>query len=153
LYKRVLVPLDGSELAECVLSHVNLISQGYQAKEVIFLSVIELPKDVSYAKVLFENEVIRIKSEMKANAEEYLRQLLGRISYAGVDVRWEVITGPVVESINDYATKHEVDLIIVATHGRSGISRWLLGSMAERILRSSSIPVLMIRAPGCISGL
>ncbi len=57
--------------------------------------------------------------------------------------------GGVAEGIADYATKNDADLIIMATHGRSGISRWVLGSVADRVLRSSCVPVLMVRAPGC----
>ena len=59
----------------------------------------------------------------------------------------EVIIGKVTESLIDYASNNDVDLIIIATHGRGGISRWVRGSVADRILQTSSAPVLMIRAP------
>jgi nucleotide-binding universal stress UspA family protein len=49
----------------------------------------------------------------------------------------------------DYATQNGVDLIIIASHGRSGVSRWVLGSVADRIVRNSCVPVMMVRAPGC----
>jgi nucleotide-binding universal stress UspA family protein len=55
--------------------------------------------------------------------------------------------------IADYASKNDVDLIIIATHGRSGVSRWVWGSVADHILRSACVPVLMIRAPGCVAGI
>jgi nucleotide-binding universal stress UspA family protein len=55
--------------------------------------------------------------------------------------------------IADYAEKHGLDLIMIATHGRSGISRWVYGSVADRVLCSACVPVLMVRAPGCTPGI
>ena len=60
----------------------------------------------------------------------------------------ETLFGNVIDELVDYVTKHEVDLIIIATHGRSGVSRLFLGSVADRILRAAPVPVLMVRAPG-----
>ena len=53
------------------------------------------------------------------------------------------------DSLADYAVNTDVDLIVIASHGRSGVSRWVMGSVAEKMVRSSSVPVLMVRAPGC----
>ena len=64
-------------------------------------------------------------------------------------MRSEVVTGRAADNLADFAAKNEVDLIIIATHGRSGISRWIWGSVADRILHSSSVPVLIVRPPGC----
>jgi len=78
--------------------------------------------------------------------------LAGRVKFEGVKCQWEVITGTVAENLADYAAKKAIDLIVIATHGRSGVSRWVWGSVADRILRSSCTPVLMVRAPGCVPG-
>jgi nucleotide-binding universal stress UspA family protein len=59
----------------------------------------------------------------------------------------------VAESIAEYAEKNSADIILIASHGRSGISRWVMGSVADRILRSARVPVMMIRAPGCLPGI
>jgi nucleotide-binding universal stress UspA family protein len=59
----------------------------------------------------------------------------------------------VAESLVDYCVDNEIDLIIIATHGHSGVTRWVRGSVADKILRSSRIPVLMIRAPGTENGM
>lgn len=84
-------------------------------------------------------------------AEHYLARLIGRVKYDDTNVTSEVLTGGrSADMINEYATKNGVDLIIMATHGRSGISRWVWGSVADRVLRSSSVPVLIVRAPGCV---
>ena len=61
----------------------------------------------------------------------------------------EILTSEVAESLVDYATTNEIDLISIATHGCSGVSRWAWGSMADRVLHSTCVTVLMIRAPGC----
>ena len=82
-----------------------------------------------------------------------LARILNSSKYNGVNTQMEVLSGNPADSIADYATKNEIDLIIIATHGRSGISRWVWGSVADRILRSSCVPVLMVRAPGCVPGI
>jgi nucleotide-binding universal stress UspA family protein len=152
MYERILVPLDGSELAECVLPHVEAIAKGCAVQSVVFLRVVEpfyLPT-AYYGSGFSVDDIKRIDSENKASAENYLSQLVGRTTYDGVTIQSEVMSGKAPESIAEYAAKSEADLIIIATHGRSGISRWMWGSVAQRVLRSACVPVLMVRAPGCV---
>ena len=154
MYKKILVPLDGSDLAECVLPHVESITRGCGVQEVVFLGVAEPFHPPSGYSAYFSQETIkRIDTDNKAAAESYLNQLVKRTRYGGVSVKPEVITGIRAESIADYATKNSIDLITIATHGRSGVSRWAWGSVADRILRSACVPVLMVRAPGCVPGI
>ena len=153
MYKKILVPLDGSELAECVLPHVESIAQGCGVQNVVFLRVVEsfhMPSGGDGGAYFSEKDIKRINSENRATAESYLSQLVNRTKYDGVAAKSEVLTGKAADSIAEYATKNAIDLIIIATHGRSGISRWVWGSVADRILRSACVPVLMVRAPGCI---
>ena len=155
MYQRVLVPLDGSELAECILPHVETIAKGCGVQNVIFLRVVEpfyMPSGYHDA-VFHEEEIKNVDSDSKLLAENYLIQLLSLTKYDGVNVQSEVIMGKAAESITEYTTKNSIDLIIIATHGRSGISRWVWGSVADRVLRSACVPVLMVRAPGCIPGI
>jgi len=160
VYKKILVPLDGSELAECVLPHVESIANGCVVQEVVFLRVVEplhwvvgptydVEDSISFSK----KDVRLIDSESKVNAEKYLNQLVAQTQYKGVTIQSEVVMGRVAESITEYATKNGVDLIIIATHGRSGVSRWIWGSVTDRVLRSACVPILMIRAPGCVAGI
>ena len=156
MYKRILVPLDGSDLAECVLPHVESIAKGCGVQNVVFLRVVEpfqLPTGGDYTS--FSTDFIeRMDSENRTAAESYLNQLAGKTNYDGVNVKSEVIVNPLAaDAIADYATKNDVDLIAISTHGRTGISRWVMGSVADRVLRSSCVPVLMVRAPGCIPGI
>jgi nucleotide-binding universal stress UspA family protein len=157
------VPLDGSELAECVLPHVESIAKGCGVQEVVFLRAVEplhwvvgppyVPSGADDGINFSDEDIKRIDSESKASAESYLSQLVSRMTYDGITVQSEVMIGKAAEIITEYATKNSIDLIAIATHGRSGVSRWVWGSVADRILRSACVPVLMVRAPGCVSGI
>jgi nucleotide-binding universal stress UspA family protein len=154
MYKKILVPLDGSELAECVLPHVESIARGCGVEEVIFLRVAEpLHQFCDLDGCVSQETINSIDADNKAAAEKYLTQLIERTRYGGVSVKPEVMTGTPGESIADYATKNSIDLIVIATHGRSGVSRWTWGSVANQVLRSACVPVLMVRAPGCVPGI
>lgn len=149
------MPLDGSELAECVLPHVESIAKGCGAEAVTFLRVVEpvyIPASSDEGYTVNAKEWEQVEAQSRAAAEHYLNQLLGRVKYNGVNIRAKIMFGKAAESIAEYASKNRVDLIAIATHGRSGISRWIWGSVADRVLRSASAPVLMVRAPGCLPG-
>lgn len=152
MYKKILVPLDGSALAECVLPHVEAIANGCSVGSVVFARAIDYMR--ANIDAYFTKEQ---KKEMEARAEasvrEYLDQVVSRVKPGGFEVQKQILTGQAAESIAEYATKNDVDLIIIATHGRSGVSRWVWGSVADRILRSACVPVLMVRAPGCVAGI
>jgi nucleotide-binding universal stress UspA family protein len=151
MYKKILAPLDGSELAECILPNLESIAEGCGVREIVFLRVVE-PLETrvrGYGDYFSEAEIKRIESEAKAAATKYLGDLVSRTRYHGVNVQSEVVTGKPAESIIEYVNKNEVDLIVIATHGRSGISRWVWGSVADRVLHSASVPVLMVRPRGC----
>jgi nucleotide-binding universal stress UspA family protein len=154
MYKKILVPLDGSALAECVLPHVESIAKGCGVEEVIFLRVAEPFGQLCDFEGCPSQETINsIDADNKAAAEKYLSQVIKRTRYDGVSVKPEVIAGKPGESIADYAAKNSIDLIAIATHGRSGISRWTWGSVTDQVLRSACVAVLMVRAPGCVPGI
>jgi nucleotide-binding universal stress UspA family protein len=162
LYNKILVPLDGSELAECVFPHVESIAKGCGVSNVVFVRVVEpahLPVAAEFAGAGSFSEEDAAKARKvqddhnKAEAKQYLNDIIKRSKYDGATLKAEVIMGKPADSIAEYAEKHDVDLIVIATHGRSGISRWVYGSVADRVLRSACVPVLMVRAPGCIPGM
>ena len=153
MYKKILVPLDGSELAECVLPHVESIVKGCGAEEVVFLRVAEpFHRFCGFDGCITQETMNSIDADSKLAAEKYLSELSERTRYDGVSVKPEVIIGAPGESIAKYATEKSIDLITISTHGRSGVSRWTWGSVADRVLRSACVPVLMVRAPGCVIG-
>jgi len=156
MYKKIVVPLDGSELAECVFPHLETIAKGCQSPEVIVVRTVE-PLTVPYGREVAQftslEQVEAFETHQKVDAEKYLKEVVARLKKNGVNARAEVVYGKAGESLGDYVTKNDVDLVIIATHGRSGVSRWVWGSVADRLLRSVSVPVLMVRAPGCAPGI
>ncbi len=149
MYNKILVPLDGSELAECVLPHVKAIAVGNGTGKVVLLRIVEpLPAGTPPA---VDFEVVQ-KAGVKA-AEEYLARIKARLNKEGLNVEAKVLTGRPAETITEFAQREKADIIALATHGRSGISRWVFGSVADRLVRSSSVPVLLIRPKGFESGI
>ena len=154
MYKKIMVPLDGSELAECVLPHVEAIANGCPVQELILLRVVE-PERI-YAvqdSPIDPNLAAARESEGKRIAREYLAGIVDRLDTPGLKITPKAIVGRVAERLVDSCVDEGVDLIIIATHGRSGVTRWVRGSVADKILRSSNIPVMMIRAPGTEQGI
>jgi nucleotide-binding universal stress UspA family protein len=163
MYKKILVPLDGSQLAECTLEQVKEIAAGCGAAQVVLLTVTESihmvggPWMSSQEQVTHEVAEENSKREMiKGKAKDYLAKVSGNLTKAGLAVQTEVIedelTQHPAEVILDYADKNDVDLIVIATHGRSGVSRWAFGSVAERVVRHAKVPVLSVTPSGCRIG-
>ena len=141
MYSKILVPLDGSEVAECVLPHVEAFTSGDKPVEVTFLYVVQ-PFDVPMTRHEFKDQ---IEAEATAAAKEYLDDLIETLDYRE-KVRSAVVLGEVAESILDCANANIVDIIIMASHGRSGIGQWIRGSVADKVLHVSHTPILRIRA-------
>jgi nucleotide-binding universal stress UspA family protein len=158
MYNKIMVPLDGSQLAECVLPHVQAISSGCKIATVVFVRVID-PGTVSASlpaqgELGFQEKSRRqLEEERKKNAGAYLKKIVDSVSIENAVLNYEVLEGSVAETLADWAKKNNADLIVIASHGRSGIGRWVMGSVADRIMRSVCIPVMMIRAPGCVTGI
>lgn len=158
MYKKIMVPLDGSELAECVLPHLETITRGCQIATIVLVRVLDpgLPPETYPTSGEFgwyRTDWEQLKLHRRSVAEDYLKAMRSRLNYNWAKLESEVLEGKVAEMLADYATNNEVDLILIASHGRSGISRWVMGSVADRLLRSTCVPVLMIRAPGCFPGI
>lgn len=153
MYNKILVPLDGLGLAECILDHVRTIVTGCQVSEVVLLTVVEiygkgLPS-TTWGGVISAEQGAELAVESIAKAKNYLTQVANRLKEEGMSVQPVVIQCKVAEGILDYAVENQVDLIMMSTHGRSGPSRWALGSVADRVIRHSVIPVLIVSPKGC----
>jgi nucleotide-binding universal stress UspA family protein len=145
MYEKILVPLDGSELAECALPHVESLAKGRQEAEVILLRVIEVevyPIPKSYARSF---DFAALRNAYVAEAEQYLTELQSRLSKAGIRARTEMVEGKAGQTISDYARHNGVDLIVIATHGYTGMKHLMFGSVALKVLHESKTPVLLIR--------
>lgn len=151
MYRKILVPLDGSELAECVLPHVEAVAKGFEACEVILLHVVEPLHTGGFDDFI---DVDTIKDTLASKAEEYLLKTQSQLAGHGWSIRAEVRKGGrPANIIVDFAKENEVDLIALATHGYSGISRWVHGTVADKVLRSASTPILLIRPTACEVGI
>lgn len=150
MYHTIMVPLDGSELAECVLPHVEAFIKGFNCSDVVLVRVLEPDKNITQIEgfVDLRNTVLEYEAKRASLAQQYLDSICDRLTQGTTAVHAEVLAGQVTESLTEFADKRGVELIIIATHGRSGITRWIMGSVAEKLLRSAKVPVLMVQAPG-----
>jgi nucleotide-binding universal stress UspA family protein len=162
MYQKIMVPLDGSELAECVLPHVATIARGCNvAPRIDFVRVVEPPAapygtltdgGSVYTAEQFERDRQNIEKFQEQEADAYLKKIASENKFENAIVNTVVLTGHAGETLAEYAEKNGIDLIVIASHGRSGIKRWIWGSTTDKILRSACVPVFTIRAPGCVAG-
>ena len=145
MYKKILVPLDGSKMAECTLDHVKTIATGCHVPEVVLLKVIEEPL-LPYIEAAFLHDT---KEKFEADAKEYLSGIAAGLKAEGVAADVVTIHGVAAHDILEYAKNNAIDLIIISTHGLSGANRWVFGSVADRVVRHSTVPVLTIAPAGC----
>jgi nucleotide-binding universal stress UspA family protein len=137
MFKKVLVPLDGSKLAEKILPRVERLIRDSQG-EVHLLRVV-----VSYQ--LDPREEKKERARLMQEAWDYLEKIVSRLRKRRIKAYAVVVYGKDAVQICDFGRKNRFDLIAMATHGRSGISRWALGSVADKVLRCSAVPVMLIR--------
>jgi len=142
MYKHILLPLDGSELADQALSHAIALAECFQA-ELILLRVLKpLAKNLDLPAALVRNA----EETTRKLVREYLEQVAAGVREIGISVRVVTVDGYPHEEIVRFAETEQVDLIVISTRGQSGLSRWLMGSVADRVARGVSIPVLLVRA-------
>ena len=157
MYEKILVPLDGSELAESVLPHVEAIARGCSVVEIVLLRVCEAPSilaDYPEGKnKTWDKHVERMTTNAQQQCDLYIYDVEKSLKDKGFKVKAESRLGKPAEAIVDCANKNEVDLIVMASHGRSGVSRWAYGSVADKVLRSTCVPVLLVKAPGGVAGI
>lgn len=144
--QRILVPLDGSELAEQALSPaLNLI--GGSDADLLLVQAVEVPE-------LWGDEFVTPESvamlpsveEQEILAQDYLERTAEQLRSRGVNVAVTVQTGHPATVIASVAANNAVDTVVMSTHGRSGLGRWVFGSIAEKVLRMVECPVLLVRA-------
>jgi nucleotide-binding universal stress UspA family protein len=136
MYERILVPLDGSDLARQIVPRVQALAASH-GSEVILLNVLPtsgvLPKTAA---------------KERKEAEEHLMEVEQELLDAGVKARHTIRHGAdAAAEIVDYAEVNDIDLIAMSTHGRTGVGRWVFGSVASRVLRGTTKPILLIRPP------
>jgi nucleotide-binding universal stress UspA family protein len=142
VYKRILVPLDGSPLSEAVLPHAQALAQAEGAEILILRVAVNPSAEFSFSDPALASELIQ---EMEAETQTYLKDLCSKLESTGIRTAYLMRKGPIAETILEVAGNMQADMIAMSTHGRSGLQRWLIGSIADRIVHHSSVPVLLIR--------
>lgn len=154
MYKKILVPLDGSKYAECVLPHVEAIAEAFGTKEVMLVSVTErIPIHWAVPNPtmsLGQRPLTDDMGKLEMQARRYLQRIAKRLEAKGIQAQTKVLLGNPAEEIVKYAERSDGDLIVMASHGRSAISTWArsmwtYGSVADKTLRASSLPVLLVK--------
>ena len=142
MYKKILVPLDGSTLAEAVLPHVQALAKS-EGAEIVLLSVPVTPS-LDYLERT-PGLATQIIEESEKETEAYLTAEVAKLIGEGnKKVSHIMREGPIPEMILQVADEVHADMIAMSTHGRSGIQRWLMGSVADRVVNHAHIPVMLI---------
>jgi len=145
MYKKILVPLDGSELAKKALDEAEKLARNFGAEIILFEVVPFMP---IYGSPELVTPLI-VDEKQKEAAEKYLANLAEELKKKGLEATGVVRTGQqVAVEIIDFAKESGANLIVMCTHGRSGISRWVLGSVALKVLTRAETPILLIRSKG-----
>lgn len=147
----ILVPCDFSEGAEQAFTTALDLAKGWNAKIILFHAIPEFPR-IAYAnaaslEALSQLEIAKIEAEIVDAADKKLKQFAGRKSDTAVHVDTQVTLSEPFWAICQIAEKESVDLIVMGSHGRTGLAHVLLGSVAERVVRHAACPVLVVRAP------
>jgi nucleotide-binding universal stress UspA family protein len=142
MFERILVPLDGSQLAECVLPHAVAIAQAFGSR-LLLLQAVDCPQT--------DADPVRAVDPLhwqihKTEARAYLAAIAVRLQEAGLTVEEHMLEGQPAESIVRFAQNRDVDLVLLSSHGLSGLSRWNVSSVAQKVIFQVSKPVMIVRA-------
>ena len=143
MYRQILIPLDGSKTAEKVLPYARSLAKKLKIP-VELMAVIDIAEMAMHVSPERSRYLDTLVQEGIRSSQDYLKDIAG--SFTGLTVTCTVDKGRAEDAIIESAAKSKDTLIAMATHGRSGVKRWLLGSVTEKVLRAASNPLLLIRA-------
>jgi len=150
MFNKILACMDGSELAEQILPYVKAQAKSFESTVVLLHvtaeRIVTMPglPGAPGSPIQTRSMLKGMEQEM-FRADEYLDKLVPSFEELGIPTKYEVLEGPVGETIVRYAKDNEIDLIALASHGRSGIDRAIMGSVADYVLRKAGLPILIIR--------
>jgi len=142
MYRRILLPLDGSLLAEQAIPHAVALAKCFQAE----LTLLKILVPVSSSLNLPPDLVKKDEAWTLELTNDYLAQVAAGIEENAISVKVGTVMGRPHEEIVRFAETEQFDVVVMCTRGTSGISRWLMGSVADRVVRSVNVPVFLIRA-------
>ncbi|HXD20408.1 MAG TPA: universal stress protein [Vicinamibacterales bacterium] len=144
MFKRVLVPLDFSAPSDAALEYARSVAARY-GSSLHLLHVAEDPYRALYSAEVFVPEVEGVRTAILDGATARLKDRLRPSDVVELHATVEAIVGTPAGSIVEYAAGHDIDLVVMGTHGRGGVSHLLMGSVAERVVRTAPCPVLTVR--------
>lgn len=148
MYKKILVPLDGSKFAESSLDHVRELAKGGSVSKVILLRVIE-PIIADVKDYIGVERVREAESKLEAEAKKYLDRIASDLKKDNIYAESRlVVNGEPAAKILDTIKEEKINLVIMSTHGRTGFDKWLHGSVAQKVMAHTSIPILMVVPKG-----
>lgn len=146
MYQRILVPIDGSATAERALQEAIKLAAGKAQLRLVYVIEEVYPLDAEgYAYI----DYAALQQAVRSTGERTLAQAAEKVRRSGITTETALLDVPgerVAGVIDNEALSWKADLIVIGTHGRSGLSRLLLGSVAEGVVRGASVPVLLVRA-------
>jgi nucleotide-binding universal stress UspA family protein len=141
MFDHVLVPLDGSRLAECVLPHAVTLAQAFEAR----LAFVQVVERVSVDGLSQTIDPLRWQIR-KTEAQTYLNEMSARIRETGLETEEHVLEGQAAERVVEFAHSQDVDLIILSSHGRGGLSQWNISSVVQKVILQARMPIMIVRA-------
>ncbi len=152
LYKKILLPLDGSEFSAEALPHAEEMARSSGAKLVLFQVVADKP-DYVIAQAEGVGVTTVTHDDSKRNqaldaAQSYLDDLVGSLRHRQIDASGDIGSGDPATAIVEYARHEAIDLVVMSTHGRTGLARWTYGSVAHKVLQAAPCAVLVVRPKG-----
>ena len=141
MYSEILVPTDGSPASDAAIEHAIDLAERYGAR----LHALYVVDGAAYSSLEAGADVV--VEALESEGEEATGRVADAAAEAGVECVTSVTSGTAYQSIHDYVDEHGIDVVVMGTHGRKGIDRYLLGSVTERVVRTSDVPVLTVRQP------
>lgn len=152
MYKEILVPLDGSDisasslptarqLAETLDARIHLLQVSSQTEE---FSVMRGAEFGTLGSDYSQQVLDEVLTAQRDRIERYLNEVASDLTSVGLNVVKAIEDGPAADKIVDYAEASGIDLIVMSTHGRGGVRRFLVGSVTDKVIRSTHLPVLVI---------
>lgn len=139
MYNEILVPTDGSPAAESAIEHAVDLAKRYGAR----IHGLYAVDATSFASVEVGTDLV--VDALETEGTEAVARIERAALDAGLDVVTTVSSGTASRSILEYADEHDIDLVVMGTHGRRGVERFLMGSVTERVVRNADVPVMTVR--------
>ncbi len=149
MFKHLLVPLDGSKLAELALPMANALAIQFNSR-ITLLQVVPMPYAVGFGHEFSGaySNLNSINQDLKREAAAYMEEKRQALHKAGIEVDAQLVMGQSpAEAILTAVNELDADTIVMSTHGRGGVMRWVFGSVADKVLRHAEVPILLARVP------